>query len=86
MRERLASLGPPGPHAERARFSTVALEEPPKDEVLAHRPGDPVERRVRLVIVPGPECRVIEAVVALAGSTSAASIVSWTERSDVRPA
>ena len=86
VRERLASLGPPGPHAERARFSTVALEEPPKDEVLAHRPGDPVERRVRLVIVPGPECRVIEAVVALAGSTSAASIVSWTERSDVRPA
>ena len=54
VRERLASLGPPGPHAERARFSTVALEEPPKDEVLAHRPGDPVERRVRLVIVPAP--------------------------------
>ena len=33
------------------RFAMLALEEPPKDEVLAHRPGDPVDRRVRAVLL-----------------------------------
>jgi primary-amine oxidase len=67
---------------ETARFSTITLDEPAKDQVIAHRPGDPVERRVRLVVVPGPECRLIEAVVVPATG----QVVSWTEREDVRPA
>ncbi|MBD0324773.1 MAG: tyramine oxidase, partial [Aldersonia sp.] len=29
------------------RFPLLALEEPPKAEVLAFRPGDPIDRRVR---------------------------------------
>src|SRR5215207_2879263 len=33
------------------RFALLALEEPPKAEVLAHRPGDPVDRRVRAVLL-----------------------------------
>jgi primary-amine oxidase len=33
------------------RFALLALEEPAKDEVLAHKPGDPVDRRVRAVLL-----------------------------------
>jgi primary-amine oxidase len=67
---------------EGARFATITLEDPPKAKLAAYRAGDPVERRVSLVIVPGPESTVIEAVVAF----PAAEIVSWEVRSDVRPA
>jgi primary-amine oxidase len=67
---------------EAARFATITLEDPPKAKLSSYRAGDPVERRVSLVIVPGPESSVIEAVVAF----PAAEIVSWEARSDVRPA
>lgn len=33
------------------RFPLIALEEPAKAEVLAHRPGDPVDRRLRCVLL-----------------------------------
>lgn len=33
------------------RFAVLALEEPPKQEVLAFTPGDPVDRRVRAVLL-----------------------------------
>jgi primary-amine oxidase len=33
------------------RFAVLALEEPPKQEVLAFAPGDPVNRRVRAVLL-----------------------------------
>jgi primary-amine oxidase len=33
------------------RFALLALEEPPKAAVLAHQPGDPVDRRVRAVLL-----------------------------------
>lgn len=33
------------------RFALLALEEPAKDLVLAHRPGDPVDRSVRAVLL-----------------------------------
>src|SRR5215207_1674612 len=36
---------------ERTRFAYLGLEEPPKDEVLAFRPGDPVERRARAILL-----------------------------------
>ena len=65
-----------------ALFSTVTLAEPAKATVIAHRPGDKVERRVQLLIVPGPEASVIEAVVALPEG----EVVRWTERQGVRPA
>ncbi|MGH9097983.1 MAG: primary-amine oxidase, partial [Acidimicrobiales bacterium] len=68
--------------ADVARFATITLEDPPKARLASFRPADPVERRVRLVIVPGPEATVIEAVV----SFPATEIVSWVVRSDVRPA
>src|SRR5256885_1872792 len=33
------------------RYAFLALEEPPKHEVLAFRPGDPIDRRVRAVLL-----------------------------------
>jgi primary-amine oxidase len=59
-----------------ARFSTVTLDEPAKDEL------DRAERRARLVIVPGPESTLVEAIVALASG----EVRSWVERPDARPA
>ena len=67
---------------ERARFAHVALQEPPKDEVRAFKVGDPVDRRVRLVIVNGPHADVIEAVV----SVTRGVVTSWVEVADARPA
>ncbi len=67
---------------EAARFAAIVLDEPPKDLVLAHTDGATIPRHVRLSIVPGPECRVIEAVV----DTRAGQVVSWDEVDGVRPA
>ena len=46
-----------------ALFASVVLHEPPKRDLAQWKPGDPVERRVRATIVPGPENRVVEAIV-----------------------
>ncbi|HVM65759.1 MAG TPA: primary-amine oxidase [Acidimicrobiales bacterium] len=62
-----------------ARFASVALEEPPKEAVLA---GDALARRVHLSIVPGPAAEVIEAVVDVATG----EVVRWDEIGGVRPA
>ena len=35
------------------RFANMALEEPPKRDVLAFQPGDAVDRRVRAVLCGG---------------------------------
>ncbi|MEV1289807.1 primary-amine oxidase [Micromonospora sp. NPDC049679] len=45
------------------RFPLLALEEPPKDVVLAYRDGDPVDRRVRAVLldVTTGRCRTVVA-------------------------
>jgi primary-amine oxidase len=36
---------------EQTRFAYLGLEEPPKQEVLAFKPGEPVERRVRAILL-----------------------------------
>src|SRR5438477_9551003 len=33
------------------RVSYLGLEEPPKNQVLGYRPGDPVDRRVRAILL-----------------------------------
>jgi len=43
----------------------VVLHEPEKAVVAAWTAGDPVERRVRVLVVPGPELTMIELVVSL---------------------
>ncbi|MGO8873075.1 MAG: primary-amine oxidase [Acidimicrobiales bacterium] len=82
IRAAVAAARGSGRVSETALFSMVTLDEPTRSEVDAHRPGRPFERRVRLVIVPGPESSLVEAVVAL----PSAEIVRWTERDGVRPA
>jgi primary-amine oxidase len=47
-REVLAGAGLVG---DSVRFASLTLEEPPKDEVLGHRPGDPLDRRMRAVLL-----------------------------------
>jgi primary-amine oxidase len=49
-----------------ALFAMVTLDEPSRDTLASHRSGDPVERRVRLIVLPGPEAAVVEVVVSLA--------------------
>jgi primary-amine oxidase len=65
-----------------ARFAYIGLEEPDKEVLTAFASGASVPRRVRLVIVPGPEASVIEAVV----DVSNGSIDTWEERAETRPA
>jgi len=72
----VAAVRATGRLSEAARFSTITLDEPPKPEL------DRAERRARLVIVPGPDCTVIEAVV----DVGSGAVLSWVERDDVRPA
>src|SRR5262249_25592869 len=54
---------------------------PPKDVVAAFVAGAPVERRVRVVIVPGPEADVVEAIV----DVQHRAVVSWREVPGARP-
>jgi primary-amine oxidase len=46
-----------------ALCATVALHEGPKDHVLAHRPGDPVDRRVRYHLYDKPSRSAYDVVV-----------------------
>ena len=65
-----------------ALFASVVLHEPSKADLAAWKPGDPVERRVRAVVVPGPENLVVEAIVNLGSG----AIESWEEIAGMRPA
>src|ERR1700688_4578094 len=51
--------------AESTRFAYVGLIEPTREQVRAWAPGHPVDRRVRLMLVPGPEAFIVEAVASL---------------------
>ena len=66
---------------ESALFASVVLHEPSKADLAHWNQGDPVERRVRAVIVPGPENVVVEAVVHVGSGV----IESWQEIAGVRP-
>jgi primary-amine oxidase len=65
-----------------ALVAYVGLQEPPKDRVRAFRPGDPLDREVRLVLVPGPRATVVEAVV----SVTHREVRRWHEVPEARPA
>ena len=67
---------------DNALFASIVLHEPEKAALAQWKPGDPVERRLRASIVPGPENRVVEAIVDVATG----EIDSWNEFDDVRPA
>lgn len=61
------------------RYPTVQLHEPPKQEVLAWKPGQAMRREAFVVLKQG--ARTFEAVVDLNGKR----IVSWTEVKGVQP-
>jgi primary-amine oxidase len=65
------------------RFAYVALCEPAKDAVRAFDRGEDVavDRRVRLVLLQGPEADVVEAIV----SVTRSEIDRWEVVRDVRP-
>src|SRR6476469_566290 len=77
----VAILRDSGRLPEGSLFASVVLHEPAKDVLAQWKPGDPVARRVRAVIVPGPECGVIEAIV----DVGAGVIEAWEEIAHVRP-
>ena len=81
VKRAVATLRDSGRLPEGALFASVVLHEPAKDVLAQWKPGDRVERRVRAVIVPGPECGVVEAIVDL----GAGVIETWEELSAVRP-
>ena len=64
-----------------ALFAHIVLHEPHKDELARWKPGDPVERRVRAVIVPGPGMLLNEVVV----SVTTGAVVEWIDHTDMRP-
>ena len=61
------------------RYPTVQLHEPPKEEVLAWKPGQPMRREAFVVLKQG--ARTFEAVVDVSGKT----VISWTEIKGVQP-
>ncbi len=73
----VAAVRATGRLTDAAWFSTVTVDD-------ARRPtGDAgVDRRARLVIVPGPEASVVEATVALASG----EVVGWVTHDGARPA
>ncbi len=82
IRAAVAAVRADGRAGESARFATVTLELPSRRELAEHGHGPPVERRVRLVVVPGPEANVLEVVVRVPDG----KVESWEERTGVRPA
>jgi primary-amine oxidase len=63
------------------RFAMVALHEPAKERVLAHRPGDPVEREVLLVVYERGTNSTYETVVSLGEGV----VRSWEHVPGVQP-
>jgi primary-amine oxidase len=66
---------------DRVRFMSVALQEPPKDCVLAYRPGDSIERQALLVVMDNESAKTYEAIVSISNHT----VVSWQHIPDVQP-
>jgi primary-amine oxidase len=50
---------------ERTRFTYLGLEEPPKQEVLGFRPGGPVDRRVRVILLDAATGAATDVVASL---------------------
>ena len=69
------TLGP------RTRVVSIALQEPPKETVLAHRPGDALERAAAVVLMDSAEGKTYEAVVSLTGK----DVVAWRHVPGVQP-
>lgn len=65
-----------------ALFAHVVLHEPAKEALARWEPGDPVDREVRALIVPGPGLELVEAVV----SVTHGEVREWRVVEGMRPA
>jgi primary-amine oxidase len=63
----------------KTRFPLMQLKEPPKEEVLAWKPGQAMRREALVVVKQGPQ--TFEAVVDANGK----KLISWTEIKGVQP-
>ena len=70
------------PLGPRVRVIFVMLHEPAKKVVLAHRPGDVVERAAFVVLVDSVAGKTYEAVVSVSGGR----VLSWEHVPSVQPA
>jgi primary-amine oxidase len=78
----VAVLRESGRVPEGAVFSHLVLHEPAKEDLAQWKAGDPVDREVRALIVPGPSLQLVEAVV----SVTHREIRAWREVEGMRPA
>jgi primary-amine oxidase len=78
----VATLKTAGKLPEGAFFPILVLREPPKAEVLAWKPGNPLRREAFAVVMDRPAGRTYEAIVDLASSR----VLSWTHVPGVQPA
>ncbi len=62
-------------------FSTIVLDEPPKSDVLAFKPGAPIARQAFAIVIDRRGNKTFEAVTDL----NASRVVSWTEVKGVQP-
>jgi primary-amine oxidase len=71
-----------GGFGDDARIVHAVLHEPSKAALAQWKTGDPVDREVRVLVVPGAELDMVEAVV----SVTAGEIRSWEDLLGQRPA
>jgi primary-amine oxidase len=65
LRQAKAVLAEHGLVGDHTRFTYVGLEEPSKQEVLGFRPGDPVDRRVRAILLDATTGTATDVVASL---------------------
>jgi primary-amine oxidase len=67
---------------ETIRFTTVVLNEPPKNVVLNFKDGDPINREALIILLDNATGAVYEVVVSLTQKTT----IQWKHIPEVQPA
>ena len=68
---------------EGALFAHIVLHEPAKDDLAQWKAGDPVDREVRVLVVPGPDARPASRSSC---RSRTARCVEWRDGRGMRPA
>ena len=82
IRRAVAAVKASGRVPDDTLFATIAVDEPDRGALAAFAAGEALERRIRLVVLPGPAAAVVEAVV----RDPDGAILEWTARDGMRPA
>ncbi len=69
------------PDLERLAFAVVVLADPPKEDIVAFMPGDPIERRAKVVVLDRATGTTFEGIVSL----ERRSLESWQAVAGVQP-